>query len=287
MCLGLDPDPAALPPDSAPDADLTDVADRAAAGVFEHCRSLIEAAGPACVAVKPQLACFERLGAPGWAALGEVCASAQRAGLLVIADGKRGDVPVTAKAYGQALVGETETPWGKVRGLDADAFTANPLLGEDAIEVLVEAARAAGAGVFLLVRTSNPGAARFQDLQVSRPRTGSGGDGADPGPMHEELAALVAESAPQLAGESGLSGAGAVVGATAPEHLGRLRELMPDSVFLIPGIGAQGGKPEDLGPAISPGRPASVLVAASRSIAGADHPAAAAEELRAAVWGLA
>jgi orotidine-5'-phosphate decarboxylase len=275
ICLGLDPDPAKLSPESAPEGDLTDVADRAAAAVFEHCQTLIESAGPACVAVKPQLACFERLGAPGWRALYEVCQAARQVGLLVVADGKRGDVPVTAKAYGQGLVGETETPWGPVRGLGADAFTANPLLGEDAIEVLVEAAKAAGAGVFLLVRTSNPGAARLQDAAL--------GDA----PLHEELAALVAESAPQLAGESGLSGVGAVVGATAPQHLGRLRELMPDSVFLIPGIGAQGGRPEDLGPALAPGRPASVLVAASRSIAGADDPAAAAEELRAAVWALA
>jgi orotidine-5'-phosphate decarboxylase len=226
------------------------------------------------VAVKPQLACFERLGAPGWRALAEVCAAAQREGLLVVADGKRGDVPVTAKAYGQALVGETETPWGTVPGLGADAFTANPLLGEDEIEVLVEAAKAARAGIFLLVRTSNPGAARLQDATL--------GDR----PVHEELAALVAESAPELAGESGLSGVGAVVGATAPQHLGRLRELMPDSVFLIPGIGAQGGRPEDLGPALAAGRPASVLVAASRSIAGADDPGAAAEQLRESVWSL-
>jgi orotidine-5'-phosphate decarboxylase len=226
------------------------------------------------VAVKPQLACFERLGAPGWRALQQVCVAAQEAGLLVVADGKRGDVPVTAKAYGQAMVGETETPWGTVRGLGADAFTANPLLGEDEIEVLVSAAKQAGAGIFLLVRTSNPGAARLQDAAL--------GDR----PMHEELAALVAESAPKLVGESGLSGVGAVVGATAPQHLGRLRELMPNSVFLIPGIGAQGGKAEDLAPALAPGHPASVLVAASRSIAGADDPAAAAEELRDAVWSL-
>jgi orotidine-5'-phosphate decarboxylase len=161
-----------------------------------------------------------------------------------------------------------------VPGLGADAFTANPLLGEDAIDVLVDAAEDAGAGVFLLVRTSNPGAARLQDADL-------GGR-----PLHEELAALVAERASRLAGKSGLSGLGAVVGATAPEHLGRLRELMPDSVFLIPGIGAQGGRPEDLGPALAPGRPASVLVAAARSIAGADDPAAAAEELRDAIWGL-
>ena len=116
-----------------------------------HCRSLIERAGPACVAVKPQLACFERLGAPGWLALEHVCAHARTRGLLVLADGKRGDVPVTAAAYAQALVGETPTPWGPVSGLGADAFTANPLLGADALEPLIEAAAAAGAGVFALV----------------------------------------------------------------------------------------------------------------------------------------
>jgi orotidine-5'-phosphate decarboxylase len=274
ICLGLDPDPSSLPPDSAPEGDLRDVAERASVAVYEECARLIEEAGGSCVAVKPQLACFERLGQRGWWALDEVCRAARRAGLLVIADGKRGDVPVTAAAYGQALVGETETPWGPVAGLGADAFTANPLLGDDAIEVLVEAARAAGAGVFLLVRTSNPGAVRLQDAALGER------------PLHEELAAMVAESAPELAGESGLSGVGAVVGATAAQHLGRLRELMPDSVFLIPGVGAQGGKPEDLGPALAVGRPASILVAASRSIGRADDPAAAAEELRASVWSL-
>ena len=275
VCLGLDPDPATLPPDSAPDADQAGTAERAAVAVTEHCRSLIERAGPACVAVNPQLACFERLGAPGWGALTEVCRAARDAGLLVVADGKRGDVPVTAEAYGQALVGETRTPWGPVEGLGADAFTANPLLGGDAIDPLVNAAAGAGAGVFVLVRTSNPGAAALQDAEL---------DGV---PLRERLAELVAERAPRLAGESGLSGMGAVVGATAPEHLARLRELMPDSVFLLPGVGAQGGRVEDLGPALAPSRPASILVAAARSIAGAEDPGAAAEELRAALWALA
>ena len=140
------------------------------------------------MAVKPQLACFERLGAPGWAALAEVCEAARDAGLLVVADGKRGDVPVTAAAYAQALVGETPTPWGTVAGLGADAFTANPLLGRDALEPLVEAAAAAGAGVFALVRTSNPGAADVQDLP------------APERPLHERLAALVDDLADRLWG---------------------------------------------------------------------------------------
>jgi orotidine-5'-phosphate decarboxylase len=241
--------------------------------VAAHCVELIERAGPACVAVKPQLACFERLGVAGWQALTEVVAAAQEADLLVIADGKRGDVPVTAAAYAQALVGETPTETGAVvPGLGVDAFTVNPLLGGDALEPLVEAAAKAGAAVFSLVRTSNPGAA---DLQ----------DSGDP-PLRERLAAIVAERADRLVGSNGLSGMGAVVGATAPELMGRLRELMPSAVFLIPGIGAQGGRPEALGPALIEGRPASILVAAARSIAGAEDPGAAASELRDAVWAI-
>jgi orotidine-5'-phosphate decarboxylase len=248
-----------------------DPAELAAAAVVAHCLSLIERAGPACVAVKPQLACFERLGAPGWAALVEVCEAARGAGLLTILDGKRGDVPVTATAYAQALVGETPTPWGTVPGLGADAFTANPLLGGDAIEPLVSAAERAGAGVFALVRTSNPGAADFEDLP------------APDRPLHERLAALVAGLAERLAGAGGLSGMGAVVGATEPGHIGRLRELMPRAIFLMPGVGAQGGDPKQLGAAFSPG-PAAALVAASRGIAADPDPVAAAERLRATVW---
>jgi orotidine-5'-phosphate decarboxylase len=267
ICLGLDPDPAKLAATGVADGSA---AERAATAVAAHCRDLIERAGPACVAVKPQLACFERLGAPGWAALNGVCASAAEVGLLVVADGKRGDVPVTAAAYAQALVGETPTPWGPVAGLGADAFTANPLLGRDALEPLVSAAEEAGAGVFALVRTSNPGAADVEDLP------------APDRPLHERLAELVDGFADRLAG-SGLSGMGAVVGATEPGHIARLRELMPRSIFLIPGVGAQGGRPELLGPAFAPGRAAG-LVAASRSIAADPDPASAAERLRKAVW---
>jgi orotidine-5'-phosphate decarboxylase len=254
-----------------PDDPKAPAAELAAAAVAEHCRLLIEQAGPACVAVKPQLACFERLGAPGWAALEATCAAAREAGLLVVADGKRGDVPVTAAAYAQALVGETPTPWGAVAGLGADAFTANPLLGRDALEPLVAAAEAAGAGIFALVRTSNPGAADLQDLP------------APEAPLHERLAAIVDELSGRLLGDSGLSGMGAVLGATEPQHFARMRELMPRSVFLIPGVGAQGGRPEMLGAAFAAGRAAG-LVAASRGIAADPDPAAAAERLRAAVW---
>ncbi len=259
-------------PGVAPAAGGGDAAISAAAAVTADCRRLIELAGSACVAVKPQLACFERLGWPGWRALDEVCDAARDAGLLVIADGKRGDVPVSARAYGQALTDGMDSPFGRIPGLRSDAFTVNPLLGRDALEPMVEAAAATGAGVFCLVRTSNPGAADIEDLPA--------GDR----PVHEHLAGIVDDFADRLGGvSSGLSGAGAVVGATRPGHIARLRELMPRAIFLIPGVGAQGGRPEDLGAAFSPGRGAA-LVAASRSIAGADDPAAAAEDLRKRVW---
>ena len=156
-------------------------------------------------------------------------------------------------------------------GLGADAFTANPLLGEDALEPLVAAAAEVGAGVFSLVRTSNPGAAGVQDLPAPEQ------------PLHERLAALVDGFSERLLGEGGLSGMGAVVGATAPQHIARLRELMPRSIFLIPGVGAQGGRPELLGPAFAPGL-AAALVPVSRGIAAEPDPAAAAERLREMVW---
>ena len=208
---------------------------------------------------------------------------ARAAGLLVIADGKRGDVPVTARAYAQALVGSTPGPFGPVEGLAVDAFTANPLLGRDSLEPFVDAAAEVGAGCFCLVRTSNAGAADVQDADA-------GGR-----PLHELLALLVDALGAEHIGRSGLSSVGAVCGATRPEHLERLRELMPHAIFLLPGVGAQGGAVEALAPAFAPHRAAG-LVTASRSIVnahggGAGDPRVAAreaaEEMRSAAWALA
>lgn len=282
--LGLDPDPAALWPEAlAGLARGLTPAEATATAVARHCRAAIEAVGAACVAVKTQLACFERLGAPGWTALGATVAAAHDAGLLVIADAKRGDVPVTARAYAQSLVGATPGPFGPVEGLGADAFTANPLLGRDSLEPLVAAAESSGAGCFCLVRTSNPGAADVQDVDV-------GGR-----PLHELLAGLVDELGAAQLGESGLSSVGAVCGATHPEHLERLRALMPRAIFLLPGVGAQGGSVDALAAAFSPHRAAG-LITSSRSIVNAyttrggeprEAARAAAEEIRAQAWALA
>jgi orotidine-5'-phosphate decarboxylase len=239
----------------------------------------IDAAGPACVAVKPQLACFERLGAPGWRALQQTIDHGRDRGLIVLADAKRGDIDVSAKAYAQALAGATPTPFGEVGGLGADAYTVSPYMGLDTLEAL----RAPGAAVFVLVRTSNPGATDVEDLAT------------DGGERVWERVARMVDSLGAPGSTSALHDVGAVVGATAPEHLARARELMPRTPFLLPGVGAQGGRVEALAPAFAPGRAAG-LVSASRGIVAAHEqhggePADAArreaERLRALAWSLA
>jgi orotidine-5'-phosphate decarboxylase len=287
VVLGLDPDPANLWPEAiaragSVEAPPEDRARLTAEAVARHCGLAIAAAGPACVAVKPQFACFERLGSHGWAALEQTVAAAHEHELLVLADCKRGDVSQSAEAYAQALVGRSEGPFGTVEGLGVDAFTANPLLGRDSLQPLLEAADLAGAGCFVLVRTSNPGAAEIQDEPPDNP-------------LRDRLARMVRELGDERVGSSGLSDVGAVTGATRPELLGELRELMPRAVFLLPGVGAQGGSADALGPAFAP-HPAAGLVAASRSIVDAHatvggDPAfaaqAAAEALRTTTWRIA
>ncbi len=147
IVLGLDPDPGTLWPatdEPAPGISAEgSPAERAASAVLTHCKALIDATAEACVAVKLQLACFERLGRAGMeGCLRRSLAHARARGLLVIADGKRGDIAVSAAAYAQALIGGIETPFGAVAGLGADMVTVNPLMGEDAIEPFVMAARA-------------------------------------------------------------------------------------------------------------------------------------------------
>lgn len=280
----MDPDPAALWPQAppAPRAGLPP-AEAAAAAVLQHCRALIDATADHCVAIKPQLARFEALGAPGWGVLQGVAAHARERGLLVIADGKRGDIDVTAGAYAGALTGGIDSPFGHIDGLKADLITVNPLMGRDAIAPFIAGARATGAGVLILVRTSNPGAADLEDLTLESGET-----------LWERIAGLVEELGRPGVGSAGLSDVGAVMGTTVPGHLDRARELMPAAPFLLPGIGAQGGRVEDLRAAFLPGR-AGGLVSASRSIAGAHlasggepGPAAGAEaeRLRETAWAL-
>ncbi len=235
------------------------------------------------MAAKFQLARFEAFGAPGRELLGELAAAAREQGLLIIADGKRGDIDVTAAAYASALFDGLRTPLGELGGLGADLATVNPLMGRDAVEPFLAAARRSGAGILLLVRTSNAGAQDVQDLPLADGRS-----------LWESLAELVDRLGRDGRGDSGLSDVGAVMGASDPAHLPRARELMPAAPFLLPGVGAQGGEVAPLAAAFAPGR-AGGLVSASRSIAGAfrelgGEPAAAAREaatrLREQAWTL-
>ena len=285
VVLGLDPDPIRLWPRALEVAYLPDAppAARAAFAVAAHCRLAIDAAGDECVAVKLQVACFERLGAPGWAALEEVVQQARDRGLLVIADAKRGDIDVTATAYAQAYLGATPTAYGPVEGLAADAMTVNPLLGADSLEPFVREARERGRGLFVLARTSNLGAADIQGQALE------GG-----GTVSDRLAQIIDRLGADGVGASGLSDVGAVVGATAPEELDAMRGQMPSAVFLLAGVGAQGGRVEELGAAFALG-PAGGLVSASRGIVsayegtGGDPASAARREaarLRELAWSL-
>ena len=288
IVLGLDPDPALLWPRALElvggvNESSTPPAVRAARAVSAHCALVIDAVAEECVAVKPQVACFERLGAPGWEALAGVVKHARAAGLLVIADAKRGDIDITARAYAQAFLGSTPSPFGQIPGLGADAMTVSPWLGLDSLEPFTETMRGSGAGIFVLVRNSNPGAAELQDREF--------GDGSA---VSDAVARMVAEIGAEAIGDAGFGDVGAVVGATAPVRLERLRELMPQTIFLLPGVGAQGGRVSDLAPVFTAGA-AGGIVSLSRGIvhahrmSGGDPAAAAQREaarVREQAWAL-
>jgi orotidine-5'-phosphate decarboxylase len=259
LVVGLDPRRELLPVELAGD-------------VARFCCGIVDAVAPHAVAVKPQLACFEALGAEGAAALADVCAYARRAGLLVLADGKRGDIGSTARAYAAAYL-EGDEPL-------ADALTVNPYLGRESIEPYLAAARRDGAGIFCIVKTSNAGG-DVQDVSLTDGR-----------PLWQHVASLVADWGADVVGEHGLSAVGAVVGATHPRAVSEARKLMPQTILLLPGIGAQGAGPADLARAFTSG-PASAIVNASRSVnyafreTNADYREAAGAEaarLRAEIW---
>jgi orotidine-5'-phosphate decarboxylase len=247
LVVGLDPVLDLLPVELRGEASVSRVA--AGIAVERFCKGIVDAVGPYVVAVKPQLAFFEALGADGAAALERVCQYAREAGLLVIADAKRGDIGSTARAYATAYL----EPDGDRPPL-SDAITVNPFLGRDSLDPFFAACRRDGAGVFVLVRTSNAGATDLQDATLSDGR-----------PLWRLLAELVDEWGEDLVGEGGLSSVGAVVGATAPFAIGEARRAMPRSIILLPGVGAQGATPADVARAFTSG-PASGLVNASRSV---------------------
>jgi orotidine-5'-phosphate decarboxylase len=246
LCVGLDPRIELLPPELV--TGLKPGRAGRARAYERFCEGLIEAVADEAVAVKPQVAFFEALGGYGLTALERICDVAAERGLLVIADAKRGDIRSTAEAYAEAWL----APRDGGRPV-ADALTVNPYMGSDSVEPFL-AACGQGAGLFVLARTSNPGAADLQQEML-----------LDGRPLWERTAELIAEWGAGLIGESGLSSVGAVVGATNPEAVERARELMPAQVLLLPGVGAQGGSAGDLAAAFRD-HPAGGLVVAARSV---------------------
>ncbi len=229
LVVGLDPRFEQIPSELI-DGELT-VTFQTRADVFEKfCCEIIDVVAPLVPAVKPQAAFFEKLGPVGMIALQNVVDHAVSAGLMVIMDAKRGDIGSTAEAYAEAYLGrKPASVWG------CDALTVNPYLGADSLTPFHTTAQENGAGIYVLVKTSNPGSKTFQELPSPRE------------PLFKKVGEHVQELANQTAGSQSIYGSiGAVVGATYPDQLAELRELMPNVPLLIPGLGAQGGTAKDV-----------------------------------------
>lgn len=215
---------------------------QAAAGSFlEFGKGIIDAVYDLVPCVKPQIAFYEQYGAAGIKAFEETCAYAQEKGLIVIADGKRNDIGTTAEAYAAAYLGEVPMFEGAMAEspFKVDALTVTPYLGYDGIKPFAEACRKKGKGMFVLVKTSNPSSGDLQD-QVLDEKVGEGFGSSGRLKNYELIAHLLESWGADEVGESGYSFMGAVVGATHPVQAGELRKLLPQTIFLVPGYGAQG-----------------------------------------------
>jgi orotidine-5'-phosphate decarboxylase len=227
VLVGLDPRAENLPAGMRPSAQPGDLG-KVAEAYRQFCRGVIDVVAPLVPAVKPQAAFFEELGSAGMAVLADVIRYASEQDLLVIFDGKRNDIGSTATAYAHAYLGRgQQSAWG------ADALTVSPYLGDDSLTPFVELSTKRGAGIIVLVKTSNPGGKTFQDLPL---------DGV---PLYRRVANHVEALAASTAGACGYGAVGAVVGATYAEQLVELRAAMPHTWFLVPGFGAQGGSARD------------------------------------------
>ena len=221
LCVGIDPRVESLPASLRP---KTREPEAVADAFLTFGKRVIDLVGESVPVVKPQSAFFEAAGAPGFAALAELLTYARSRGVMTILDAKRGDIATTAQAYAQSAF----------EVLRADSLTVNPYLGRDAVEPFIAVARKQGCGLFVLVRTSNPGSNLFQGLV------------SDGKPLYVHVAEAVALWNVENVGEWGLGDVGAVVGATHPRELAELRAMLPQVWFLIPGYGAQGGTAKDV-----------------------------------------
>ena len=203
--------------------------------IIEYNKALIDEIYDIIPAIKPQIAFYEMFGIHGMKAFEETCKYAKEKGMVVIADIKRGDIGSTAQGYSNAYLGKTKIGDKEESIFDVDFVTVNPYMGTDCIKPFIDDCKKYDKGVFILVKTSNPSSGELQDIKLE--------NGEE---VYMKVARLVKEWGKNLIGENGYSSIAAVVGATYPKQLEEIRKSAPDTYFLIPGYGAQGGKAEDI-----------------------------------------
>ncbi len=207
----------------------------ASEAIVEFNKKLIDATYDIIPAIKPQIAFYEMFGIPGMKAFQETCKYAKEKGMLVIADIKRGDIGSTAQGYSNAFLGKTKIGDIESAIFDVDFVTINPYMGIDSVKPFIEDCKKYNKGIFILVKTSNPSSGEIQDVKTE--------DGEE---IYSKVVKLVEKWGEELRGKHGYSSIAAVVGATYPEELKKIRKIAPHTYFLIPGYGAQGGKASDI-----------------------------------------
>lgn len=231
--MGLDPRYEMLP--ECVTSQYPKTLDGVARAIIEYNKALIDATYDIIPAIKPQIAFYEMFGIPGMDAFEETCKYAKEKGMVVIADIKRGDIGSTAAGYSNAYLGKTKIGDIEQSIFDVDFVTVNPYMGTDCVKPFIEDCKKYNKGLFILVKTSNPSSGELQDLKLE-----SGDE------VYTNVAKLVEKWGEELRGEYNYSSIAAVVGATYPKQLEDIRKTAPHTFFLIPGYGAQGGKPEDI-----------------------------------------
>lgn len=261
ICVGLDPFVEKLPVHLLEKTRKTfgDSIEAITQAILCFNKEIIDGIVDIVPAVKPQIAFYEQYGTTGLEVYRQTCMYARQKGLLVIADIKRNDIASTAKAYAQAYLGKTKIFNSEIEMFPSDAVTINAYLGKDGIEPFIQECKKYNKGVFVLVRTSNPSAKDFQDKTLIHGAT-----------LFEAVAEEVHHWSKEIMGECGWSSIGAVVGATYPEQAKKLREIMPNTFFLVPGYGAQGATAQDIKHCFRQGKGA--IINASRSILYAFDP---------------
>lgn len=235
ICVGLDPMLSYVPKHIVETSlkEYGETLEGAADAIWKFNQAIIDAVADLIPAVKPQIAMYEQFGLAGLVAYDKTVKYCKEKGLIVIADAKRGDIGSTSTAYAVGHIGHVQVGNTVCKGFDADMLTVNPYLGSDGIKPFVDVCNSDDKGIFVLVKTSNPSSGEFQDRLI------------DGRALYEHIAEKVV-----VWGKESMDGAysnvGAVVGATYPEMSKVLRKLMPNTYFLVPGYGAQGGTAEDL-----------------------------------------